>query len=580
MKRLQGSLGEPLGLRHGASLLVSSLVLAAALSVGVAQAAEVPDAIYFNGKILTADKAFSIAEAVAIKDGHFLAVGSNADIKATAGDGTELVDLAGQTVIPGMMDTHSHLDGAGEGTLVVQLGGVKSVEEALERIKAFVADKPAGTWIRSSGWHPPSLIGRYLTRQEIDSVAPNNPVFLQTVGHFAMANTKALELGGVTKETPDPDGGKIYRDESGEATGVLEEGAMDLVETKLPPFTHEQLVTRNIAAQHVYNSYGITSMVVTGVDENLINLYKEVANSGKATVRLAPLWRPEIRGAKTADSFRQAVETTDMKPNTGDEWVKISGIKISIDGGMTLKTAFTRDPYLDDPNYYGTISVDPNVYKEAVQIAHDHGWRVMTHAVGDRAVDLVLDAYEAAKGDAPTLEGRYTITHGSLINLDQVQRAKALGVRVDGQNVFMWEKAATVAKGMGKERAQRAVPTRMLIDELGFAGTAAGTDSPGTNLINPYINMYIMVTRKDPNGDVYGADQAISREEALRLYTNAGPYFTFEEDLKGSIEPGKLADMVVLSADFLTIPEEEIKDLTAVKTVVNGKLVYDVASAQ
>jgi predicted amidohydrolase YtcJ len=577
MKSLGNWLPGSRGRRRATSLLMGSIFLAGALAIGSAQAADTPDAIYFNGKIITADQAFSIADAVAIKDGKFVAVGSNDDVKALAGDGTEVVDLAGQTVVPGLMDTHSHLDGAGEGELVVQLGGVKSVEEALERIKAFVADKPAGTWIRSSGWHPPSLIGRYLTRQEIDSVAPNNPVFLSTVGHFAMANSMALDIAGVTKDTPDPGGGKIYRDDNGEATGVLEEGAMDLVEDKLPPLSHEQLVQRNIAAQHVYSSYGITSMVVTGVSEDMIDLYKEVEDSGKQTLRLAPLWRPEIRGEKDTASFAKALDETTMTQNSGDEWVKISGIKISIDGGMTLKTAFTRDPYLDDPNYYGTISVDPKVYKEAVKIAADHGWRIMTHAVGDRAVDLVLDAYDAIKHDGDVLPGRYTITHGSLINPDQVARAKKMGVRVDGQNVFMWEKAATVAKGMGMERAQRAVPTRMLIDELGFSGTAAGTDSPGTNVINPYINMYIMVTRKDPNGDVYGADQAITREEALRLYTNAGPYFTFEEDQKGSIEPGKFADMVVLSDDFLTIPEEQIKDLNAVKTIVGGKVVYDAA---
>jgi predicted amidohydrolase YtcJ len=576
MTRLLGGLGQPIGRRRFNTLLMSGIVLAGTFSVGSALAADAPDSIYFNGKIITADQAFSIADAVAIKDGKFIAVGSNDDVKALAGDGTEVVDLAGQTVIPGLMDTHAHFDPAGAGATVVQLGGVKSPEEALERIKAFVATKPVGTWIRSSGWHPPSLIGRYLTRQEIDSVAPDNPVFLSTVGHFAMANTKALELAGVTGDTKDPVGGKIYRDDNGDATGVLEEKAMALVSDKLPPLSHEELVERNIGAHKVYSSYGITSVVVTGVDEEQIKVYQEVASEGKASVRLAPLWRPN---GTDPEKFRETLAATTLKDNTGDEWVKVSGIKMGVDGGMTLRTALTRDPYLDDPNYYGTISVDPDVYKANVLAANEFGWRVMTHAVGDGGVDLVLDAYDAIKRDGAEIPGRYTITHGSLINPDQVERAKKMGVRVDGQNVFMWEKAATVAKGMGMERAQRAVPTRMLIDELGFAGTAAGTDSPGTNITNPYINMYIMVTRKDPNGDVYGADQAITREEALRLYTNAGPYYTFEEDLKGSIEPGKLADMVVISADFLTIPEEQIKDLTAVKTIVGGKVVYE-ADAQ
>jgi predicted amidohydrolase YtcJ len=197
--------------------------------------------------------------------------------------------------------------------------------------------------------------------------------------------------------------------------------------------------------------------------------------------------------------------------------------------------------------------------------------------VGDAAVDLVLDAYEGADRDKSIGDRRFIVIHGSLITADQVRRAKQLGVRVDAQNIFLWDKAATVERYMGSVLANRAVPTRLLLDELGIEGTAAGTDNQ-VNILNPFVGLYVMVTRKDPTGKVYGAEQAISREQALRLYTNAGPYYTFEERKKGSIEIGKLADMVVLSADYLTVPEEQIKDIRAEQTIVGDKVVYEASA--
>jgi predicted amidohydrolase YtcJ len=199
---------------------------------------------------------------------------------------------------------------------------------------------------------------------------------------------------------------------------------------------------------------------------------------------------------------------------------------------------------------------------------------VGTHAVGDAAVDLVLDAYDGADKDKSIKDKRFIVIHGSLIAPDQVMRAKKLDVRVDAQNIFMWDKAATVERYMGLKLANRAVPTKLLLDTLGYQATAAGTDNE-VNILNPFVGLYIMVTRKDPRGRVYGADQALTREQALRLYTNAGPYYTYEENKKGAIEPGKFADMVVLSADYLTVPDEAIKDIKPLRTIVGDKVVYE-----
>ena len=533
------------------------------------------DVVYVNGIIITADAAFSIAEGVAIRDGRFMAVGSTSDMERYVGPATTRVDLDGKSVIPGLMDAHSHMNGAGTANERAQVINATTIEQAQQVIVDFIERKqiPDGNWVRGSSWHPPSQLEeqRYLTRQEIDAATQNHPVFLRTVGHFAMANSRALALAGVDRNTPDPLGGKIYRDENGDPTGILEETAMSLVSSKIPPPSYAELVMQNIAAQRIYNAAGITSAVVAGLSEEDIQVYKTVAERGQASVRAGVMWRAP--GA-TAEAFENALRNAKFTDNTGDDWVRLAGIKISIDGGMTLKTAYTRDAYADDPDNYGTLSVDPIIYKEHVALANEYGWRVGTHAVGDAAIDIVLDAYENASNQRSIQGKRFTVIHGSLIAPDQIVRAGQLGVRVDAQNIFMWDKAATVERYMGTALAQRAVPTKLLMDTLGLGNTAAGTDNE-VNILNPFVGLYIMVTRKDLTGKIYGADQMLTREQALRLYTSSGPYYTFEENSKGSIEPGKLADMVVLSADYLRVPEESIKDITPLQTIVGGKVVHE-----
>lgn len=561
------------------SPLSKCLLLAAAGAALLAGCANAPrtgaDTVYVNGHILTVDKAFSVAQGVAVKDGRFLAVGSSAEVQNYVGPATRVVDLQGRTVIPGLMDSHSHMIGAGTAETRAQVIRARTVAQAQAIIGDFIKAKkvPAGEWVQTSRWHPPSQLQerRYLTRQEIDAVSPDHPVFVETVGHFAMANSRALALAGITRTTPDPVGGKIYRDANGDATGLLEETAMDLVSNKIPVPTTEQLLTQIAAAQRIYNASGITSTIDAALSEDEIEGYRTVAARGQATVRTGVMW---ISRAATAAEFEQMLKKARFKDNTGDDWVRTAGIKIVSDGGMTLKSAYVRDGFADDPHNHGTLALDPAEYKKSVILANRYGWRVGTHAVGDAAADLVLDAYEGADRDRSIQGRRFVLIHGSLMTREQIQRAKRLGVRVDAQNVFMWDKAATVERYMGAKLANRAVPSRWLLDTLGVQGTAAGTDNQ-VNLLNPFVGLYIMVTRKDPNGKVYGADQALTREEALRLYTNAGPYYTFEEATKGSIEPGKLADMVVLSADYMAVPDEQIKSIKPLQTIVGGKVVYE-----
>jgi predicted amidohydrolase YtcJ len=533
-----------------------------------------PDLVLINAKVLTLDDRSTVTEAVAVRDGKILATGSTASIKSLAGARTRVLDVSGKTVIPGLIDTHAHFKAAGLSDYVVNMSSAKTVAEALAAIKAFAAKKKPGEWIVGGAWHPPSQLAekRYLTRQEIDSVAPNNPVYLRTVGHFSMANTMALQKAGVDKATADPSGGSFERDAAGELTGVLVETAIDRVEKAVPPWTDEDEVRQFTIAEHVLNSLGITSAVEGATEARDIRTLQKIAVSGNATLRIGVMFRPQPPADLSA--WEAIMSGNGVSSGFGDDWLKFAGIKIFYDGGMTLKTALMRDVYPDShDDYHGITQQTPDWLKQLASICNRYGWRVGVHVVGDLGIDQVLDAFEAADKEKSIRDRRFILIHASLIRPEQMERAHRLGIRVDFQNVFMWDKATTVEKFLGRATADRAVPTRTLIAKMGIDSLGAGTDFPA-NPINPFLNMYIMVTRKDPNGNIYGASEAVGRQQALRLYTSAASHYTFDEGRKGTIEPGKFADLVVLSADYMAVPEAQIKDIKADLTLVGGKVVF------
>ena len=564
-------------MRYARKLLIVGIIAGCALSEhAAAQQADLnsPDLVLVGGRILTMDSRSSVAEALAVRDGKILAVGSDAAVRPIAGPQTRVIDLAGKTVVPGLIDTHAHFGAAGLGDYVVNLGPAKSVAGALELLKAFVARKKPGEWIITGGWHPPSQLAekRYLTRQEIDSVAPNNPVYLRTVGHFAMANSLALQKAGIDKTSPNPSGGSFEKDASGELTGVLVETAIPLVENLVPPFTEDEEIRQYKIAEGVLNSYGITSVVEGATSARDTRTLQKIALSNAATLRVGLMYRPEPPAELSA--WEAIMSGSGATSGFGDDWLKFGGIKIFYDGGMTLRTAMMRDVYPDShDNYRGIAQQTPERLKQLISIANKSNWRVGVHVVGDLGVDQVLDAFEAADKEKSIRDRRFILIHASLIRPEQMDRARALGVRVDFQNVFMWDKAATVERFLGKATADRALPTKTLIDRMGLDNLGAGTDFP-VNPINPFLNIYIMVTRKDPNGNVYGASEAISREQALRLYTSAASRYMFDEGRKGTLEAGKLADLAVLSADIMSIPDDQIRDIKADMTMVGGKVVF------
>ena len=556
-------------------LLVAGLLAAIAMPQRAsAQQAGTPDLMLVNGRIHTMDARTTVAEAIAVRDGRIIAVGTSDTIKPLAGAGTRVIDLAGKTVVPGLIDTHAHFKAAGFGDYVVDMSRAKTVADALEAIRTFAQKKKPGEWIIGSSWHPPSQLAekRYLTRQEIDSVAPDNPVYLRTVGHFSMANSLALQKAGVDKTTANPGGGSFERDASGELTGVLVETAINQVESAVPPWTEGDEIRQFKLAEAALNSFGITSVVEGATSALDISTLQKIALAGEATTRVGLMYRPVPPDDLAA--WEATIRGNGVSSGFGDDWLRFGGIKILYDGGMTLKTALMREAYPDShDDYHGITQLSPERLKQLVSICNRYGWRVGVHVVGDLGVDQVLDAFEAADKEKSIRDRRFIMIHASLIHPEQMERAHRLGVRVDFQNVFMWDKAATVARFLGKATADRAVPTKTLIDKMGMDSLGAGTDFP-VNPINPFLNMYIMVTRKDPSGTVYGASEAISREQALRLYTSSASRYMFDETRKGTLEAGKLADFAVLSADPMTVPEEQIKDIKADMTFVGGKMVF------
>jgi predicted amidohydrolase YtcJ len=532
------------------------------------------DMIIVNAGIVTADAAFSIAKSVAIRDGKFIGVGEEADMRELAGPRTQVLDAGGKTVVPGLIDTHAHVEAAGLLNYTVSFDGVGSVAEALARVADMTTRTPAGEWIRGRMWHPMAQLKekRFLNRHELDRVAPNHPVCLP-VGHFTLANSLALKLAGIDRNTPNPDGGEIHRDANGEATGVLEENAEDLVQDLLPAWSQEVRTSQIRDAMAYFNSFGITSAISARVDPTDLKVHQILARRGEASLRVSAMYAPTgaLNPTMPEAEFEALLSKMGVFSDFGDEWLSFSGVKMRVDGGMTLRTADMREGYPGQPDYHGTVVVSQERLNKMVAIANRYGWRVGTHAVGDAAVDKILDAYELADKEHSIRDRRFVVIHGSLMQPDQMDRARRLGVRVDTQSAFLWDKAATIAGHLGKATADRAIPLRSMIDRMGLDMVAQGTDYP----INPFVNMSISITRKDKTGTVYGSEQAISREEALRLYTSAASRYAFAEHRTGSIEVGKLADLAILSDDPLTVAEDEIKDIVALKTIVGGRVVYE-----
>lgn len=547
-------------------------VAASAVLAGSAAAAPAPaDTVFLNGKVFTADARDSIQQGFAVKGDRFLAVGPTSAMRAYVGPNTKVVDLKGRFVTPGLTDDHFHNEGGGGG---VDLSHVRTLSELLMTVANAAAAAGPGTLIVSnSDWHEAQLKEQRLPlAKELDQAAPNNPVVLVRGGHSYILNTAALKKWNITKETPVPAGGAISRGPDGELTGELFDNAKPLVD--LPP---EKPVSMDdiLATQKTVNAYGMTAVRIPGSYKGdmvqVLKLVRQAEADGKLSLRWT-IYMPGF-GLRDPSRVQAVVDGWGVKPGEGDDWVRVDGVKLIVDGGFEggHMTKPYLEPYGKGGTFSGVVVVPPAPYTATVTALNRMGWRVITHAVGDAGIDEVLDAYEAANKEKSIVGQRWSVEHAFVSRPDQVKRLKALDVAISAQD-HLYLAAPVLKKYWGWERASEVTPVKTYLD----AGllVAGGTDTPVIPF-NPFWNLYHMMSRDTISDGVYGADQKIaSRPLLLKLLTINYAKLIGEDKAKGSIEPGKLADFAVLTGDFMTATPEQVRDMKALSTWVGGKEVY------
>lgn len=528
--------------------------------------------ILHNGRILTVDADFSTAEAVSIRGDRFDAVGTNADIMALAGPDTKVVDLDGRTVVPGLFDSHLHLYMTGLEAPSVPLIDARSIADVQATIAERVACTPKGEWIIARmGWHESLLKeNRLPTRDELDAVAPDNPVFVPRGGHVGSANSLALAAAGISDDTPDPAGGLIVRQiGSRRPTGLLLETASYMVRAVLPKPEPEREKELLRDAMTLLNSNGIVAVMDPGLNDQQIRNYLDLRDKGEVTVRTDLMFR-----SNKLEDTKVGVGYADFPD---DDLLRFVGIKFMLDGGV--EGALHYDPYQivpgeqNDPDYCGLSLLPPGgepEFVESLKLVARAGLQVQTHGVGDRCIDTIVRCYLAAAEDTPIDDLRWCVMHLHNPKEDVFAKIRDGKILVTAQNQSVLLGANKV-KWWGRKRAEWSTPLRRMIDEGLLVG--GGTDGPIVP-ISPFICMWWMVTRNTLQGDCLGPDQAITRREALELYTINNARIMGVADRRGSIEVGKLADLVVLDQDFMTVDEGDLRHVSALATLLGGKTVH------
>jgi predicted amidohydrolase YtcJ len=568
-----------------AVVIAFAAVILASASALVTQTTQA-DLVVVNAKVVTVDAAFSEARAFAVRDGRFVLVGTNDEVRALAGSATRVIDAQGRTVIPGIIDTHVHALGVAAGEAAQPYRNLRSIPELQAWIRAEAARHPAGSWIWPPRTYPPRLKERrFPTRGELDAAAPEHPVAIDGAYAFSL-NTAALRAAGITRETPDPPGGAIAKDSSGEPTGLLRN-----VGGLLARFRTEGAAVPPIEAlERVHQQYlatGITSVIERGASVDGHKVYDGLRRAGRLHVRATTTIRiPRPAEAAEVERF---VSTLPFRPAAGDEWLKVGPLKITADGGILIGTAFMREPYglgarelysIDDPAYRGFLSLTPEQIAAAIAIVHRAGWQTLVHVTGDAGVDVVLDAFETAQKQHPVADRRHTLTHAYFVHPDSSVRAARLGVLVDTQPAWFYKDASVLAAGLGRARLARFIGLRTLrqagVDVTINTDHMLGMDrDDALNPFNPFLTIYAATTRRTEQGEVIGAAEAVSREEALRMMTSMAARFSFDESNRGSIERGKLGDFVVLDTDIMTCPADRLPSIRPDLTVVGGRVVFE-----
>jgi predicted amidohydrolase YtcJ len=565
------------------SLVLTLTIAVAALTVAAArvpQPASAPaDLVLLNGKIVTLESATPEAQAIAIAGSRIAAIGSSAEIKRHAGPRTQVIDLQGQLAIPGFMEGHGHFTGVGTAQLQLKLMTAKTWDEIVAMVAAAAKTAKPGQWIYGRGWHqekwdvkPSPNVEGFPVHDSLSKVSPNNPVLLtHASGHASFVNAKAMEISGITKDTANPPGGDILRDAQGNAIGALRETASGLVRRGRgePARTPEEEAARarrilELASQEVL-AKGITSFQDAGSSFADVDLMKTLIDEGKINNRLWVMLR--VGNQALAQNLAK-YKTIDY----ADGMLTVRGIKKSIDGALGPRGAWLLEPYSDKPDSTGLNTTPVDDIRETARLALEHGYQLCVHAIGDRANRETLNIFEEAFKARDGKALRWRVEHAQHLHPADIPRFGKMGVIASMQGVHCTSDAPYVLARLGEKRAEEGAYVWQKLMQSG-AIVSNGTDAPVED-VDPVASYYATVSRKLKDGTVFFGSQRLNRIDALKSYTINVAFAGFEENARGSLKPGKYADITVLSKDILTIPEDEIPTAQVAYTIVGGKIKY------
>ncbi|MGH9327791.1 MAG: amidohydrolase [Terriglobia bacterium] len=548
-------------------------------------AIEMADTIYYNGRVITMSDARPVVEAIAVGGNRFLKVGSNEEVQSTAGQATRKIDLRGHCVVPGLIDSHAHPILA---AMAAKNGfpEVRSVADIQNYIRQQAAASPPERIIVVPRIYSTRLKEhRYPQRSELDEAAGGR-LCMTDNGYAAVLCTRLLARLALSRETPEPANGKIVRDGAGEPTGLIL-GARKLIAPLLKSAAHnfEDVVDALKGVQGRYHRAGLTGVIDRSEDAAGFRAYQTLERRGELTLRAYLTWVVSAEG--TPQEVEERIAAIPFTTGWGNERLRVGSLKAFLDGGILIGTAYLREPYGEnteiygykDPSFRGVLTVRPENLLAMARAANKLGWQMTAHATGGGAVDALLDAYEGADQDKSIRDRRFTVSHGNFPDREAIARAKRLGVVFDCQPAWHYFDAPVIKEAFGPERMKYFQPYRSMFDAgvvvAGGSDHMAGLDAyHAINPYHPFFGMWMAITRQTIDGAVMEPEQRVSREEALRMWTLNAAYLSFEEKIKGSIEPGKLADFVVVSKDYLSCPVDEIKEIKSICTVVDGKVVY------
>lgn len=535
---------------------------------------EQADTIFIDGVVLTMTQPAQVA-ALAVRGHRVLAAGSEAEIENLAGPGTRRVQLHGRALLPGFIDAHNHMLHYGWTLLEVDLKRppARSVAELVERIRPAAVRASDVEWVRASGYDQNRLVeGRHPTRGELDAASPQHPLVAQHVsGHFMAVNSLALRAAGIGRETPDPPGGRIARDAAGEPTGLIEEKAQAIIQRAMPAYSVAELRRALALASDRYLAEGLTGQHDMGLgalpDGSDLRAYQEASESGQLRVRSYLFYSVDF----LRDRASHLGTAIGLHTGFGNDRLRIGGVKIFADGSLIGRTCAMREPFVGEPGNRGMLTTAPELLLEQVRQARAGGWQVGTHAIGDLAVQTVLDVYEQVQREQPNGDSRFRIEHCGVVDSTLIERLRRLAVIPVSQPRFLSELGDGFRAALGPERARWAYPARSFL-QAGVRLTFS-SDRPVVEGA-PLLGIHDAVNRRTDSGAEYAPHEAISVEHALRCYTAAGAYSGFAERSQGSLSPGMLADIVILDRNPLAVPREEIGSLHVDATYVGGEAVH------